>query len=138
MSVSNRWRMTAPTGELAPSNEHRDAKAEAKAAKAYAKATRPWFKKKRWWLAGLVIVIIAAVAGGGGSGDSSDPPASKPAAAAEKDVAPAEKTQPKAEEAPESELTAGQEYALAAAENYLDTMPFSRQGAHRAAVLVGR
>ena len=29
-------------------------KADRKAAKAYAKATRPWYKKKRWWAAGLL------------------------------------------------------------------------------------
>jgi len=45
-------------------------KAAAKAAKAYAKASRPWFKKKRYiLLIVVVIIIIAAVAGGGGSGD---------------------------------------------------------------------
>lgn len=36
---------TPPPGEA-----HRNAKAEAKAAKAYAKATRPWYKKKRFIL----------------------------------------------------------------------------------------
>jgi len=45
-------------------------KAAAKAAKAYAKASRPWFKKKRWWLLGaivvIVVIIVAANAGGGG------------------------------------------------------------------------
>lgn len=47
-------------------------KAAAKAAKAYAKATRPWFKKKRWWLVGAIvlIIIIAAVSSGGGGSDS--------------------------------------------------------------------
>lgn len=48
-------------------------KAAAKAAKAYAKATRPWYKKKRFIIpAALVvlIIIIAASSSGGGSGDS--------------------------------------------------------------------
>lgn len=42
-------------------------KADAKAAKAYAKASRPWYKKKRYWLLGfvLLIVIISAASGGG-------------------------------------------------------------------------
>lgn len=47
-------------------------KADAKAAKAYAKASRPWYMKKRWWLAGLVLVIIAVSAAGGGGGDGTD------------------------------------------------------------------
>lgn len=43
-------------------------KADAKAAKAYAKASRPWYKKKRYWLLAfvLLIVIISAASGGGG------------------------------------------------------------------------
>lgn len=46
-------------------------KAAAKAAKAYAKASRPWFKKKRYILliAIAVIAIIAAASGGGSSDD---------------------------------------------------------------------
>ena len=50
-------------------NPHRTAKAEAKAAQAYAKATRPWFKKKRWWAAGVVLVAVAASIGGGAGSD---------------------------------------------------------------------
>jgi hypothetical protein len=44
-------------------------KADAKAAKAYAKATRPWYKKKRWIAAIIVGVIIVASALGSGGGD---------------------------------------------------------------------
>lgn len=45
-------------------------KADAKAAKAYAKATRPWFKKKRWWAVIIVVVIIIILAlNSGGSSD---------------------------------------------------------------------
>ncbi len=43
-------------------------KAEAKAAKAYAKAVRPWYKKKRWVLSLGFVLLIVAVA----SGSSSD------------------------------------------------------------------
>lgn len=51
----------------------KDAKARAKAEKAYAKATRPWFKKKRFWALGLIaIIIIISVANGG---DGEDPAA---------------------------------------------------------------
>ena len=50
------------------SDELKQAKATAKAAKAEAKALRPFYKKKRWWLAGVVVVIVGvSVAGGGGS-----------------------------------------------------------------------
>lgn len=52
-------------------NDHQNAKAQAKAAKAYAKATRPWYKKKRWGLAAAVLVIIGATQAGG----SEDPEA---------------------------------------------------------------
>lgn len=46
-----------------------DAKARAKAEKAYRKASRPWYRKKRWWLAGIVVllVVIVAASSGGGS-----------------------------------------------------------------------
>lgn len=45
----------------------KDAKARAKAEKAYKKASRPWYKKKRFWLLGLIaLLIIIAVATSGG------------------------------------------------------------------------
>lgn len=52
-----------------------DAKAQAKASKAYAKAMRPWWKKKRFIipLALVLIIVIAAVAGGGGDDDDAEP-----------------------------------------------------------------
>ena len=57
----------APPDSGGPRN-HRQAKAEAKAAAAYAKAQRPWYKKKRFILSlGLVILIVAIVAGTSGS-----------------------------------------------------------------------
>lgn len=47
----------------------RDAKAEAKAAKAYAKAQRPWYKKKRWIFSlGFILLIVAVSAGSSGGG----------------------------------------------------------------------
>ena len=51
----------------------KDAKAQAKADKAYKKASRSWFMKKRVWLIGVIgiIVIIQAVSGGGGSDSES-------------------------------------------------------------------
>jgi hypothetical protein len=46
-------------------------KADAKAAKAYAKASRNWYQKKRWWAAGALALIII---GGGmsGNGETTD------------------------------------------------------------------
>ena len=50
----------------------KDAKARAKAEKAYKKASRPWFKKKRFWALGVVALIaIQAAMGGSGSDESS-------------------------------------------------------------------
>lgn len=50
-------------------------KADRKAAKAYAKATRPWYQKKRFWLLAVVAVfVVAAVAGIGGEPAPDAPP----------------------------------------------------------------
>lgn len=62
-----------PGGQVPPSGQqsYADAKAQAKAAKAYAKASRPWYRKKRWWfLAVVVLIVIIAVASSNGGGDS--------------------------------------------------------------------
>ena len=50
----------------------KDAKARAKAEKAYQKASRPWFKKKRFIALGVIalIGIGSAMSGGGGSTSS--------------------------------------------------------------------
>lgn len=59
--------MSDPQSPQSPRNP----KADAKADKAYAKASRPWFKKKRYWLLAIVllIVIVTATNSGGDSGD---------------------------------------------------------------------
>ena len=50
----------------------KDAKARAKAEKAYKKASRPWFKKKRFISLGVIAIIaIANSMSGGGDGGSS-------------------------------------------------------------------
>ena len=50
----------------------KDAKARAKAEKAYKKASRPWFKKKRFIsLGAIAIIAIATSMSGGGDGGSS-------------------------------------------------------------------
>jgi hypothetical protein len=51
--------------------EGADPKAAAKAAKAYAKASRPWYKKKRW-IGTIVIVAFIAIAAASGGGSSDD------------------------------------------------------------------
>lgn len=50
----------------------KDAKARAKGEKAYAKASRPWYKKKRFWLLGLIalLIVIAVATSAGDSGES--------------------------------------------------------------------
>jgi hypothetical protein len=66
---------------------HRDAKAAAKAAKAYAKAQRPWYKKKRFIAPAGVVAVIAAIAisTAGGSDASVTPRTEAPAASAARD-----------------------------------------------------
>jgi hypothetical protein len=50
----------------------KDAKAQAKAAKAYRKASRPFFKKKRFiLLAVIALIVIIAIAANSGGGNSS-------------------------------------------------------------------
>ena len=50
------------------SQEAKLAKAAAKAAKAEARALRPFYKKKRWWLLAAVVVVSVAAATSGGTG----------------------------------------------------------------------
>ena len=61
-----------------------DPKAQAKADKAYAKATRPWFKKKRFIALGAIalLVVFNAATGGSDSGTSDTPAAAESAPAA--------------------------------------------------------
>lgn len=63
-----------PNPEQQPSESAKDAKARAKGEKAYAKASRPWYKKKRFIIPGVFLVIIIAVsaAGTGGDDDTGD------------------------------------------------------------------
>ncbi len=56
-------------------DDAKQAKAEAKIAKAKAKALRPWYLKKRWWSAGVILVILIAAIGSSSGNKSS--PASK-------------------------------------------------------------
>lgn len=102
-----------------------NAKADRAAAKAYAKAQRPFWKKKRVIIpAALVGLGIINVAAGGGGGSTTDT-ASRSAVEGEAPVA----TTSAATEAPaQPSETAGQRNARKAAANYLSLMAFSRAG----------
>lgn len=65
----------------------RDAKAQAKADKAYAKAQRPWYKKKRIMIPLVIVVLAIAGAAGSSTDDSGDPVASDNDSTAEPDTA---------------------------------------------------
>ncbi|MBA4606962.1 hypothetical protein H1W00_00545 [Aeromicrobium sp. Marseille-Q0843] len=63
-----------------PFDPNTNPKAAAKAAKAYAKATRPWFKKKRFIIP--IAFVALAIAGSALSGGETEPTDEKPVAAA--------------------------------------------------------
>jgi hypothetical protein len=62
-----------PPGSPVPSAppSTREAKADARAAKARAKALRPWYRKKRWWLTGVVVLVGGLAVATSGSDDGS-------------------------------------------------------------------
>lgn len=84
----------------------KDAKARAKAEKAYAKATRPWFKKKRFWLLGLIalLIIVALATSGGDDADT----ASNPSSGSSQDSGASQETEEAAAEEAPVEVTATQ------------------------------
>lgn len=103
----------------------RDAKAQAKAEKAYAKATRPWYKKKRFWALGLIVLIIIISALTSGGGDEAPEAAGGEAGSSQGAAAPeeAEAAAAAPEEAPmavtaEQMLSDLEGNALAAADTY--------------------
>lgn len=78
-------------------------KADAKAAKAYAKASRNWYQKKRWWAAGALalMIIFGSMSGGGETTDNQELAASESntqSEPAEQTAAEEEKAEPKAAE----------------------------------------
>lgn len=81
-----------PEAPPPPGPSPRDAKAELAAAKAYAKAERPWYKKKRYIGGGLLaLLVIGSIAGGSSSTDTtskSEPDTASPSASSD-DPAPA-------------------------------------------------
>jgi hypothetical protein len=78
-------------------------KADAKAAKAYAKASRNWYQKKRWWAAGALalMIIFGSMSGGGETTDNQELAASESntqSEPAEQTAAEEEQAEPKAAE----------------------------------------
>lgn len=70
-----------PPGPPAAPPPPRDAKAELAAAKAYAKAERPWYKKKRFIGGGLLALLVIGSIAGGSSDSTNTASKSKPDAA---------------------------------------------------------
>lgn len=103
----------------------RNPKAEAKAAKAYAKATRPWYKKKRFIVPLCLVALTIAGTAMSGSGKS-DPTASVNTPHVSQSAKPAPQATPVAQEKPE--MTRSQQNAVESAKNYLDTQAFSKKG----------
>ncbi|MDD9348393.1 Ltp family lipoprotein [Mumia sp.] len=92
-----------------------DAKAQRAAAKAYAKAQRPWYRKKRFIIPlALVVVGVIAVSSGEESEAGSTTTGSS--------------TTSEGNAAPKPSYTKSQEEAIEAAESYLDTGHFSKKG----------
>lgn len=73
------------TYDEAQPSDPREARATARAARAHAKAMRPWYRKKRWWAVGIIVIVIgvSAIASIAGDDDESEPAASDSAAEAD-------------------------------------------------------
>lgn len=89
---TNDYRPLVPTLSANVNPTYANAKAQARAAKAYAKAQRPWYRKKRWYALGFVallfVIIVSSTAGGGNDGTTATDPAaaSSPSAKAVKEA----------------------------------------------------
>lgn len=118
---------TAPSAAAAESATQSQApartRADAKAEKAYAKASRPWFKKKRFI---IPIALIAVVIVGSALSSGTTPTATDSTPSVSSDAGTQDEAAP--EEESEPDMTAGQRNALRSAENYLSVAPFSRKG----------
>jgi len=108
---------------------HKEAKIEAAAAKARAKAARPLYLKKRVLIPGILGLIIVIGALSGDDSNSGGSTSASPAASGSSttSTAPSSPSQP-AESAPSSNLTRSQQNAIRAAEDYLRFSAFSRKG----------
>ena len=89
---------------------------------------RNWFRRHPVWtvvLAVLAIILIATAAGGGGSNTEDTGNHNTFATNGDR---PDNKIKDRPEPKPEPEYTTAQEQAIGAAEDYLNTMPFSKRG----------
>ena len=115
----------------ASSNDPKAAQVEAKAAKARAKALRPWYRKKRFWLLGLVVLIVIISVASNSGKKSATPQSNSPATTAASNT-PATTAAPATTSAPSTTagptLTQQQQSAVASAHQYLNTESFSQQG----------
>jgi hypothetical protein len=71
-----------PAYQPPPAQGPGDARAQAKAAQAYAKAQRPWFKKKRFIGLGALVVLVIVIAAATSGGSKKTPSASQPSTTA--------------------------------------------------------
>lgn len=100
-----------------------------RSAKAYAQAPRSWYQKKRYWAGSLVVVLIlVSVATGGETNTTQDATTSTTSSTSAADESDRSAEVAMEGTSSEPELTASQQNALKAAENYLAVMPFSRKG----------
>jgi hypothetical protein len=115
-----------------PSEGIRNAKAEAKAAKAYAKAVRPWYKKKRVIIPACLVALVVAVSAGSGSHSASGSPSGTASTASENTSQVPQSAKPAAQETPvakkKPEMTSAQSNAVASAKQYLEIQAFSKKG----------
>jgi C1A family cysteine protease len=106
-------------------SESKVANAEAAAARAKAKALRPWYLKKRFIIpAALVVVIAFSAAGQSGKSDAPNTASNTDSSTSSSTDAGA--ASPSA--TPSASLTLGQENAIESAQSYLDYSGFSRKG----------
>ncbi len=122
MSVSEESMGSEETGSSSMS--HKDAKIEAAAAKARAKAARPLYLKKRVLIPGIlaVIAVIGSVTGGDSGNGGTAAPSSTASSSSSTTAAPS------APPAASSNLTRSQQNAIRSAEDYLSFTAFSRKG----------
>ncbi|QNE22337.1 hypothetical protein F1D05_36130 [Kribbella qitaiheensis] len=80
--------MSGPVISPQVPQNHREAKATAKAAKAYAKAQRPWFKKKRFIGLGLLAILVVIIVATNSSGSKTQSGTAPGAAATATKAAP--------------------------------------------------
>lgn len=105
-------------------------KAEKAAARAYAKASRPWYKKKRFIFPAVLIAFIVAVTALSGTADTSTTSASSPVSPPAEQTTTGQGGQQAVQEDRENDVPAEYQSALAKAESYANTMNMSKQGVH--------